>query len=498
MNLGAFAVHRRAPEADRASRRSLDTFAGLGRREPLLGVLMTLFLLSLTGIPPTAGFFAKAYVILAAVQAGGPLTVLAVIAVLNAAVAAFYYLRIIVYMFMRDPATEAPAAPPRRAAVGRAGCGDRADDPARASSRRRCSRWPATPPMRSSGCADLADRRADGGRGATPALEPAPTRRRASARQRTGPGRLSAASPAHVRPGARVAGTRRGPRRRTPPSTNPAARADGSPPRRRLTSLELVAETPTAAGRSSPAADSTASRLPPVVRAGDRPPIRPGSGRGRACGQTALDRPATAASTAARAVGDVLGLAHVERDATGPCARRIATAASPSTAGTRRGQRLGRARAMQRGHHGIVVVTLSARAPRRYVPRLEAVVTEIQDASDTYPGRDIGGRPTGEHGDGNTRRVPRQRPQPADAALAGRAARPAPPPGSRDASARVPSKSATTRSGRPGHKSRGQGRDGRRGRGRRRGVTRTSRPSGLAQRPPTVSVFAPSATRVKA
>ena len=70
---------------------------------------MTLFLLSLTGIPPTAGFFAKANVIIAAVEAGGPLTILAVITVLNAAVAAFYYLRIIVYMFMRDPATEAPA-----------------------------------------------------------------------------------------------------------------------------------------------------------------------------------------------------------------------------------------------------------------------------------------------------------------------------------------------------------------------------------------------------
>jgi NADH-quinone oxidoreductase subunit N len=108
MNLGAFAVvaalQRRAGVTS-----NLDTFAGLGRREPLLGILMTLFLLSLTGIPPTAGFFAKAYVILAAVQAGGPLTVLAVIAVLNAAAAAFYYLRVVVYMFMRDPATEQPA-----------------------------------------------------------------------------------------------------------------------------------------------------------------------------------------------------------------------------------------------------------------------------------------------------------------------------------------------------------------------------------------------------
>jgi hypothetical protein len=81
---------------------SLGTFAGLGRREPLLGVMMTLFLLSLVGIPPTAGFFAKANVIIAAVEAGGPLTVLAVIMVLNAAVAAFYYLRVVIYMYVRD------------------------------------------------------------------------------------------------------------------------------------------------------------------------------------------------------------------------------------------------------------------------------------------------------------------------------------------------------------------------------------------------------------
>ncbi|HYH92724.1 MAG TPA: NADH-quinone oxidoreductase subunit N [Candidatus Saccharimonadales bacterium] len=107
MNLGAFAVIA-ALQKRAGVTSSLDTFAGLGRKEPLLGVLMALFLLSLTGIPPTAGFFAKAYVILAAVQAGGPLTVLAIIAVLNAAVAAFYYLRVIVYMYMRDPTTDAP------------------------------------------------------------------------------------------------------------------------------------------------------------------------------------------------------------------------------------------------------------------------------------------------------------------------------------------------------------------------------------------------------
>ena len=109
MNLGAFAciaaLQKRAGVTS-----NLDTFAGLIRREPILSILMTVFLLSLTGIPPLAGFFAKMYVILAAVQASQDgftaLGVLAVVAVLNAAAAAFYYLRVVVYMFMRESAAE--------------------------------------------------------------------------------------------------------------------------------------------------------------------------------------------------------------------------------------------------------------------------------------------------------------------------------------------------------------------------------------------------------
>jgi NADH-quinone oxidoreductase subunit N len=107
MNLGAFAVIA-ALQKRAGVTSSLDTFAGLGRKEPALGILMTLFLLSLTGIPPTAGFFAKAVVILAAVQAGGWVSFLAVITMLNAAAAAFYYLRVVVYMYMRDPASDSP------------------------------------------------------------------------------------------------------------------------------------------------------------------------------------------------------------------------------------------------------------------------------------------------------------------------------------------------------------------------------------------------------
>ncbi|HEX5014019.1 MAG TPA: NADH-quinone oxidoreductase subunit N [Candidatus Limnocylindrales bacterium] len=110
MNLGGFAVIA-ALQKRAGVTSSLETFAGLGRREPTLGALMTLFLLSLTGIPPTAGFVAKALLILAGVQAGGWVAFLAVLVVINAAVAAFYYLRVVVYMYMREPVSE--VEPPR-------------------------------------------------------------------------------------------------------------------------------------------------------------------------------------------------------------------------------------------------------------------------------------------------------------------------------------------------------------------------------------------------
>jgi NADH-quinone oxidoreductase subunit N len=81
-------------------------YAGLGRRHPTLAFTLSLFLLSLVGIPPLAGFVGKFYLFGAAVQAG--YLWLAVIGVLNSAVAAYYYLRVIVYMYMREP--EAAAA----------------------------------------------------------------------------------------------------------------------------------------------------------------------------------------------------------------------------------------------------------------------------------------------------------------------------------------------------------------------------------------------------
>jgi NADH-quinone oxidoreductase subunit N len=82
-------------------------YAGLARRHPLLAAALGLFLLSLIGIPPLAGFVGKFYVFGAAVRAG--YVWLAVIGVLNSAVAAYYYLRVVVYMYMREPEGAATA-----------------------------------------------------------------------------------------------------------------------------------------------------------------------------------------------------------------------------------------------------------------------------------------------------------------------------------------------------------------------------------------------------
>ena len=107
MNVGAFAVisHFAGPGERRVS---LDDYSGLGRRSPLLAATLTIFLLSLIGIPVTGGFFAKFYVFSAALQAN--LVGLVIVGVINSAVAAYYYLRIIVVMYMREPRLDAPIA----------------------------------------------------------------------------------------------------------------------------------------------------------------------------------------------------------------------------------------------------------------------------------------------------------------------------------------------------------------------------------------------------
>jgi NADH-quinone oxidoreductase subunit N len=103
MNIAAFAVVGML-QRDPSRFGGLNSFAGLASRAPWHAAAMAVLMLSLTGIPPTIGFFAKYFVLIATVESG--LVWLAVIIVLNAALAAFYYLRVIVYMYMRDPEPE--------------------------------------------------------------------------------------------------------------------------------------------------------------------------------------------------------------------------------------------------------------------------------------------------------------------------------------------------------------------------------------------------------
>jgi NADH-quinone oxidoreductase subunit N len=93
--------------------------AGLGRRKPALALAFSLFVLSLAGIPPTAGFFGKLAVFRAAVDAG--LTTLVLIGLLNSVIAAYYYLKVVVVMYMREPEQDAvPARPLSSALLGTA------------------------------------------------------------------------------------------------------------------------------------------------------------------------------------------------------------------------------------------------------------------------------------------------------------------------------------------------------------------------------------------
>lgn len=100
MNLGAFGVLVLAGKKGEDNL-TLEGFAGFGYKRPFLGVAMSIFLLSLMGIPPSAGFSGKFYIFAGAVSEG--YIWLAVIGVLNSAVSLYYYLRVIVYMYFKDP-----------------------------------------------------------------------------------------------------------------------------------------------------------------------------------------------------------------------------------------------------------------------------------------------------------------------------------------------------------------------------------------------------------
>jgi NADH-quinone oxidoreductase subunit N len=123
MVMGAFMVvqyvSRLGPADDDAirERSSLDDYRGLARRHPWAAGLLAVFMLSLTGIPPLSGFWAKYYVFLAGIQAG--LTWLVVVAVISSVISAFFYLRVLVVAYLQEPVgAEVEAAPGRTPALG--------------------------------------------------------------------------------------------------------------------------------------------------------------------------------------------------------------------------------------------------------------------------------------------------------------------------------------------------------------------------------------------
>jgi len=100
MNLGAFAVLVLIGKKGE-NNLTLDGIAGLGYKKPILGIVLTIFLFSLMGLPPTAGFIGKFYIFAGAIKAG--YIWLAVLGILNSAVSLYYYLRVIVQMYFKDP-----------------------------------------------------------------------------------------------------------------------------------------------------------------------------------------------------------------------------------------------------------------------------------------------------------------------------------------------------------------------------------------------------------
>ncbi|OGP86187.1 MAG: NADH-quinone oxidoreductase subunit N [Deltaproteobacteria bacterium RBG_16_54_11] len=103
MNIGAFTVVILLGKKGEENT-LIGDYAGIGYHHPLLALAMAVFMFSLAGVPPTAGFMAKFYVFSAAVKAD--YYWLAVIGVLNSAVAAYYYLRVLIYMYFREPERE--------------------------------------------------------------------------------------------------------------------------------------------------------------------------------------------------------------------------------------------------------------------------------------------------------------------------------------------------------------------------------------------------------
>lgn len=101
MNVGVFGVVAYYERQHGLDFTSVENYAGLGYRHRLMGIVMSVFIFSLVGIPPMVGFIGKYLIVLAALNVGH--LAMAIILVLTSAASAYYYLRVIVYLYMRQP-----------------------------------------------------------------------------------------------------------------------------------------------------------------------------------------------------------------------------------------------------------------------------------------------------------------------------------------------------------------------------------------------------------
>ena len=100
MQLGAFYIS--IIIADKYKTEKIEDYAGIGWQSPFLGILMSLFMFSLTGLPPTAGFIGKFYLFAAVINAGTQYYWIAIVGVLNSVISLYYYMRIVKVMYFNE------------------------------------------------------------------------------------------------------------------------------------------------------------------------------------------------------------------------------------------------------------------------------------------------------------------------------------------------------------------------------------------------------------
>jgi NADH-quinone oxidoreductase subunit N len=103
MNLAAFGIVSLV-EGENETNLDLDSYSGLGNRNPVLAALLAICMFSLAGIPPMAGFFGKYYVFIAAIKSG--LTWLAIIGIISSVISVYFYLRVVVLMYFKEGESE--------------------------------------------------------------------------------------------------------------------------------------------------------------------------------------------------------------------------------------------------------------------------------------------------------------------------------------------------------------------------------------------------------